>query len=122
MHLSQRQQGENRNLSYQILCKNMEDVHKMLTLVYPYLIGNKKPIAEMTLRFVESREFGKTRKLYSKEDWDLYENVKKTNQQGKQKSYVSSEALRLALTNLEQIKSGEDKVRTSMRVGEEILI
>lgn len=92
----------------------------MLTAIYPYLRGNKKAVAEMTMRFVESREFGATRKPYSDDEWSLYATVKQINQTGKKKAYLSSETLRLALTNIEKIMSGDDKVQTSMKVGETI--
>jgi hypothetical protein len=108
------------NINYQILCKSMSGTYKMLSEIFPYLIGNKKGVAEMTLRFIESREFGKTRKDYSEKDWELYKDVKKINQRGHKKTYLSSETLRLALENIQKIISGEDIVRTSMRIGEEI--
>jgi len=108
------------NLNYNILCKSMIGVYRMLEAIHPYLRGNKKAVSEMTMRFIESREFGKTRKPYSKEENELYISCKLINQKGPQKTYLSSETLRLALANLQKIISGEDKVQTSMKVGETI--
>jgi hypothetical protein len=108
------------NVNYQILCKSMGGTYKMLSTIFPYLVGNKKGVAEMTMRFIELREFGKTRKTYSEEEWKLYKDVKQINQTGRKKTYLSSETLRSALENIQRIISGEDIVRTSMRIGEEI--
>jgi len=108
------------NINYNILCKSMIGVYKMIEAIYPFIKGNKKAVAEMTMRFIKSREFGKTRRVYSKEENDLYVNCKQINQRGKEKTYLSSETLRLALTNLEKVISGDDKVQTSMKVGETI--
>jgi len=115
----------NANLNYQICCKNMKGVYKMLETLLPYIRGNKRAVAEMTMRFITSRDFGdltKRKPYYSDEEWKLYEKVKETNQQGKKKKFESSETLRNALTNIEKILSGEDKVQTSMKIGEEIPI
>jgi len=108
------------SIAYQVICKNMTGTHKILTALYPYLCGNKKAVAEMTMRFVESREFGKTRKPYSEKDNKLYADCKQINCKGKDKIYLSSETLRSALANITKIIGSEDKVQTSMKVGETI--
>ena len=104
MNIFQREHpNPEHNLNYQILCKSMGGTYRMLEAILPYLKGNKKAVTEMTMRFVESREFGRTRKLYSQEEWKLYADVKQINQRGKDKTYLSSETLRLALENIEKV-------------------
>lgn len=111
--------------NYQVICKNMEQIHKLLTTILPYLKGNKKAVAELTIRFLESRNLGGfskagesyNKKPYTEEDWKLAEEVKKINQRGKNRTYQSSETLRESLDNIARL-SGEDKVQTSMKVGE----
>ena len=111
-------------MGYHIVCQNMQNIHTLLTLMFHYLIGIKRAIAEMTMRFIESRNFGKlevgkTWHKYTDEDWKLCEKVKLLNQKGEKFfDLESSEAIRQALTDIEKIITGDDMVRTSMKIGD----
>ena len=108
-------------LNYQIACKNFGGIYSLLEEIHPYLRGNKKAVAEMTMQFIRNREFGKTRKPYSEESWMLEQECKKLNKRGANKKLEPSETLRQALSDLANINSDE-KVRTSMKVGEWIKV
>jgi signal recognition particle subunit SEC65 len=100
------------NLNYQILTKRMSHTYRVLKAIYPYLIGQKKYIAKLTIEFLESRELGKTRKKYSSKEFNLYKECKKYNQRGRKRKYLkSSETIRQALKS-------DDIVRTSTKVGD----
>ena len=124
-YLHQRERPESKDwaLNYQVGVKNMLGVHKVLENILPYVRGNKRAVIEMTMRFIESRNFGKPDKGpgsgYSDEDWKTYEAVKRVNRRGRKREWQSSETLRQALGDIEKM-SGEDKVQTSMKVGEAI--
>ena len=125
----ERKGDENWNLNYQIACKNMDGVYKLLKAIHPYLKGNKKAVSEMTMRFIENRNFGNvhekgllgTRK-YSDEDFELVKKIKEINQRGKKKKTSEPpETLRRAIMEQLLKKSGMgDKVQTSMRIGDNI--
>jgi hypothetical protein len=112
-------------VNYQVICKNMAQIHKLLVTLSPYLRGNKKAVAEMTIKFLEGRNLGGfsqkgdsyNKHPYTEEDWKLAEEVKKINQRGRDRRYMSSETLREALDNIDRL-SNKDKVQTSMKVGE----
>lgn len=120
------------NLNYQVNCKNMKGVYKVLETIKPYVVGGKNAIIEMTMRFIENRNFGNTHQKgvlgtlsYSEEDFRLVDKVKELNQRGlKKKKSEPPETLRRAL--LQQIakrqlnEEDEDKVQTSMRIGEKL--
>lgn len=132
IHQRERSGNEDHNLNYQIACKNMKGVYRMLEIILPYVKGGKKAIARMTMRFIENRNFGKVQgkgiigaRGYSDEDFELAKKVKELNQRGrKKKKSEPPETLRRAL--LEQLArsqlkaGGEEQVQTSMRIGEEI--
>jgi hypothetical protein len=127
LYIKQRPRPENKdwNLSYHVSAVNMADTHKMIAAVRPYLRASKAAIADMTLQFIESRNYGMPFKKgpgtsYSDEDWALYESVKKLNQHGQGKQYESSETLRSALEGIERAIQGDDKVQTSVKIGEDI--
>ncbi len=122
-YIIQREQDKDKhNLNYQICCKNFKGVYNVLKALYPHLRANKKYIAGMVMEFIESRNFGHPKKgpgtHYSKKDFELYEETKKANQRGTLKKYKPSETLRQALANI----VSDEKVQTSMKVGEEIPI
>jgi len=94
------------SIGYHVACKNFEGVYKILKGIYPYVrSGNKKAIAEMTIKFIENRNFGKSCKEnkkryypYSEEDWKIVERIYELNQKGQNRKWVnSSEAIRQTL-------------------------
>jgi hypothetical protein len=124
MHIStmKRPEGKNWRLGYHLVCQNMKDTHILLKAMLPYMIGIKKAITEMTMRFIESRNYGYPQKGpgtgYTEADWQLCEKVKGLNQRGEKIiDLESSEAIRQALSDIEKIISGDDMVQTSMKVG-----
>lgn len=118
----ERPEGKDWNINYQIAAKSFTGVHTILKNILPHLVGNKRAIAKMTMRFIESRNFGKPNKgpgsSYSEEDWLLYDAVKEINQRGKNKKLEPPETIRQALGKI----ASDDMAQTSMKIGEEIPI
>lgn len=97
--------------NYTLTAKSYTDCYIILSNLVPYMMGQKRAIALLTMRFLSSRKLGQTRKPYTPIEDKIYKITRKLTKRGVDKKLSSETKRRTLLISDDIVRTHDESMR-----------